>query len=150
MSEFMIALGDEGVTPRQRTSQMSQGLGLLEGVVIDQHFAQRQRHGRLMSVIAMSPNLIGIGIDENTALEVVDGVRATVYGRGGVYILDCRAAITDAPDARTGAPLLVSNAVVHSLPAGATFDLEKLVLVDFVERHPDLDINKTVAQSSHP
>ncbi len=150
MSEFMISLGDEGITPRQRTSQLSQGLGLLEGVVIDQHFAERQRYGRLMSLIAMSPNLIGIGIDENTALEVVDGTRATVHGKGGVHILDCRAAITDAPDARTGAPLLVSNAVVHSLPAGATFDLEKLVLLDFVERHPDPDITLTIAQSSRP
>ncbi|MBK6887260.1 MAG: cyanophycinase [Tetrasphaera sp.] len=150
MSEFMISLGDEGITPRQRSSQLSRGLGFIEGVVIDQHFAQRQRYGRLMSLIAMSPDLIGIGIDENTALEVVDGVRATVLGKGGVYVLDCRAAITDAPDARTGAPLLVSNAVVHSLPAGATFDLEKLVLVDFVEKHPDLDIKMTIAQSSQP
>ncbi|MEI2775750.1 MAG: cyanophycinase [Tetrasphaera sp.] len=147
MSEFMIALGDEGVTPRQRASQLSHGLGLLPGVVIDQHFAQRQRYGRLMSVIAMSPNLIGIGIDENTALEVVDGITATVLGRGGVHILDCRAAITDAPDARTGAPLLVSNAVVHALPAGATFDLDKRVLVDFVEKHLDAGISQAGARA---
>ena len=148
MSEFMISLGDEGVTPRQRTSQMSHGLGLLKGFVVDQHFAQRQRYGRLMSLISMSPNLIGIGIDEDTALEVQDGKRAVVHGRGGVYVLDCRSAITDAPEARSGAPLLVSGAVVHSLPAGATFDLEKLVLVDFVEKHPDVGITITVAQSS--
>jgi cyanophycinase len=101
-----------------------------------------------MSLISMSPNLIGIGIDEDTALEVQDGKRAVVHGRGGVYVLDCRSAITDAPEARSGAPLLVSGAVVHSLPAGATFDLEKLVLVDFVEKHPDVGITITVAQSS--
>lgn len=147
MSEFMIALGEEGVTPIQRTSQLSHGFGLLPGVVIDQHFAQRQRYGRLMSVIAMSPNLIGIGIDEDTALEVVDGVTATVLGSGGVHILDCRGAITDAPDARTGAPLLVSNAVVHALPAGATFDLTKLVLVDFVEKNLDLGISRAGARA---
>ncbi len=150
MSEFMISLGDEGVTPRQRTGQLSQGLGLLEGAVVDQHFAQRQRYGRLMSIIAGSPSLLGIGIDEDTALEVTDNVTAVVHGRGVVYVIDARNAVTDSPDARRGAPLLVSNAVVHSLPAGATFDLEKVTLTDFVEKHPDVGVSLTTALSSRP
>ncbi|CCH79660.1 Cyanophycinase [Nostocoides japonicum T1-X7] len=137
MSEFMISLGEEGLTPRQRTSQLSHGLGLLKGVVIDQHFAQRTRYGRLMSVVAVSPNLIGIGIDEDTAIEVEGGERFTVHGSGGVFVLDCRDAVTDAPEARRGAPLLVSGAVVHQLPAGATFDLRTTTLDGFTERHPD-------------
>ena len=150
MSEFMISLGDEGVTPRQRSTQLSQGLALLEGVIVDQHFAQRQRYGRLMSIVASSPNLIGIGIDEDTAIEVTDNESFTVIGRGAAYVLDCRRAITDAPEARSGAPLLVSGAVVHSLPAGSTFDLTKLVLTEFVEQHPDSGITVTVAASSRP
>ena len=150
MSEFMISLGDEGVTPRQRSTQLSQGLALLEGVIVDQHFAQRQRYGRLMSIVASSPNLIGIGIDEDTAIEVTDNESFTVIGRGAAYVLDCRRAITDAPEARSGAPLLVSGAVVHSLPAGSTFDLAKLVLTEFVEQHPDSGITVTVAASSRP
>ncbi len=150
MSEFMISLGDEGVTPRQRTTQLTHGLALLRGVIVDQHFGQRQRYGRLMSIVASSPNLIGIGIDEDTALEVSDSRTFTVIGKGAAYVLDCRRAVTDAPEARTGAPLLVSGAVVHSLPAGSTFDLEKLMLVDFVEQHPDVGISVTVAASSRP
>jgi len=150
MSEFMISLGDESVTPRQRTSQLTHGLGLLDGVIVDQHFAQRQRYGRLMSIVASSPNLIGIGIDEDTAIEVTDNRELTVIGRGAAYVLDCRRAITDAPEARTGAPLLVSGAIVHSLPAGATFDITKLILTDFVEQHPDLGVTVTAAASSRP
>ena len=150
MSEFMISLGDEGVTPRQRSSQLTQGLGLLSGVIIDQHFAQRQRYGRLMSIVANSPNLVGIGIDEDTAIEVTQSQTFTVLGRGAAYVLDCRRAITDAPEARSGAPLLVSGAVVHSLPAGSTFDLAKVVLLDFVEQHPDVGITVTTAASSRP
>ena len=48
MSDFMISMGEEGVTPRQRASQLTAGLGLLPGVVVDQHFDQRSRYGRLL------------------------------------------------------------------------------------------------------
>ena len=140
MSDFMISLGDEGLTPKQRTSQISQGLGLLPDVIIDQHFGQRSRYGRLMSVTAASPNLIGIGIDENTAIEVTDESVFTGHGAGAVFVLDCRDAVTDAPDARRNAPLLVSGARVHNLPAGATFDLRTMELTAFVEKHPDVAV----------
>jgi cyanophycinase len=140
MSRFMISMGDEGITPRQRHSQLSAGLGLLDGVIIDQHFAQRARYGRLMSMVAASPDLLGIGIDEDTAIEVRNKRTFTVHGSGAVFVLDCRAALSDAPDARRGAPLMVSGAVVHSLPAGATFDLAEVRLVDFVEKHPDVAV----------
>ena len=137
MSRFMISMGDEGITPRQRHSQLSAGLGLLEGVIIDQHFGQRARYGRLMSMVAASPSLIGIGIDEDTAIEVRESRTFTVHGSGAVFVLDCRHASSDAPDARRGAPLMVSGAVVHSLPAGSTFDLAEMKLVKFVEKHQD-------------
>ncbi len=138
MSDFMISMGDEGVTPRQRASQISAGLGLVRGVVVDQHFDQRSRYGRLMSVIAPSPHLLGIGIDEDTAMVVTDGREFTVRGSGAVFVVDCTTAVTDAPDARAGAPVLVSGATVHTLPAGATFDLRERRLTAFVEQHPDL------------
>jgi cyanophycinase len=147
MSQFMISMGDEGITPRQRHSQLGAGLGLLEGVIIDQHFAQRTRYGRLLSVVAGSPSLIGIGIDEDTAIEVRGRRRFTVHGSGAVFVLDCRAAASDAPDARRGAPLMVSGAVVHSLPAGATFDLSEVRLVDFVEKHLDTTVALATAKA---
>jgi cyanophycinase len=147
MSQFMISMGEEGITPRQRHSQLSAGLGLLEGVIIDQHFAQRSRYGRLMAMVAASPSLIGIGIDEDTAIEVRDRQVFTVHGSGAVFVLDCRSAVSDAPDARRGAPLMVSGAVVHSLPAGATFDLAEVRLVDFVEKHADAAVALATAKA---
>jgi cyanophycinase len=138
MSQFMISLGADGVTPRQRTSQLTSGLGLLPGVIVDQHFDQRARYGRLMSLVAGSPNLLGMGVDEDTAAEIRDGRKLTVVGSGAVFVVDARSAVSDVPEARRDAPLLVSGAVVHSLPTGATFDLNTAQLVGFVEKHPDV------------
>jgi cyanophycinase len=59
MSQFMISLGADGATPRQRTGQLTSGLGLLPGVIVDQHFDQRARYGRLMSMVAGSPTCSG-------------------------------------------------------------------------------------------
>jgi cyanophycinase len=137
MSQFMISLGADGVTPRQRTSQLTSGLGLLPGVIIDQHFDERARYGRLMSLVASSPNLLGMGIDENTAAEVRDGRKLTVVGSGAVFVVDARTAVSDVPEARQHAPLLISGAIVHSLPSGARFDLHTAQLIGFVEKHPD-------------
>jgi cyanophycinase len=78
---------------------------------------------------------------------VRDRRRFTVHGSGAVFVLDCRSATSDAPDARRGAPLMVSGAVVHSLPAGATFDLSEVRLVDFVEKHPDVAVALATAKA---
>src|SRR6476469_5425905 len=139
MSRYMISRGEEGLTPKQRASQISAGLGLVEDVIIDQHFDQRGRYGRLMSMVAASPNLLGMGIDENPAAAIRDGKVMSVIGAGSIFVVNARNAITDAPDARRGAPLLVSGAVVHSLPTGSTFDLDHVELTAFVERHPDVE-----------
>ncbi|MHB8275747.1 MAG: cyanophycinase [Dermatophilaceae bacterium] len=137
MSRFMISLGADGVTPRQRAGQLTSGLGLLPGVIVDQHFDQRARYGRLMSLVASSPDLLGVGIDEDTAAEIRDGRMLTVLGSGAIFVIDARAAVSDVSEARRNAPVLVSGAVVHSLPTGATFDLQTASLVGFVEKHPD-------------
>ncbi len=102
MSSHMISLGGEGVTPRHRSSQLSAGLGLIDGVVVDQHFDQRSRYGRLMSLVATSPNLLGIGIDENTAAVITEKRWMEVVGAGAVFVLDARHATSDAHEARGG------------------------------------------------
>jgi cyanophycinase len=79
-----------------------------------------------------------MGIDEDTAAEVRDGRRLTVVGSGAVFVVDARQAVSDVPEARRHAPLLISGAVVHSLPGGATFDLHTAQLLGFVEKHPDV------------
>lgn len=140
LSQFMISMGEEGVAPRQRVSQLSAGLGLLPGVILDQHFSQRTRYARLLSLVAASPSLLGVGIDEDTAAEIVDEQTMTVVGSGAVYVVDARAAVTDAHEARRDAPLMVSGAVVHSLPYGATFDLGAAELTDFVEMHAEVAV----------
>lgn len=141
MSQFMISMGDEGVTPRQRSSQLTVGLGLLPGVIVDQHFDQRARYGRLMSLVAGSPSLLGMGIDEDTAAEIRDETELTVVGSGAVFVVDARAAVTDAHEAKRDAPLLVSGAIVHTLPFGATFDLRSATLTDFVEKNADISVS---------
>jgi cyanophycinase len=146
MSRFMISLGSDGVTPRQRTGQLTSGLGLLPDVIVDQHFDQRARYGRLMSMVAGSPNLLGMGIDEDTAAEIRDGRNLTVLGTGAVFIVDARTAVSNISEARRHAPLLISGAVVHSLPTGTTFDLQTAQLTGFVERRPDLRIKAAAAE----
>ncbi|MFP5336051.1 MAG: cyanophycinase [Actinomycetes bacterium] len=146
MSRHMISLGGHGVTPRQRSSQLTAGLGLLDDVVVDQHFDQRTRHGRLLSVVATSPSLLGMGVDEDTAALVTERRWLEVVGSGSVFLVDARSATSDAHEARAGAPLLLSGAVVHTLPAGARFDLERRVLVSFTERHPDRAITGATAE----
>jgi cyanophycinase len=136
VSEHMVAFGDESDTPRQGTAGLAAGLGLLSGVVIDQHFDQRTRYGRLLSLVARSPSLLGVGVDEDTAA-VIRGERVLeVVGSGCVFVVDGSSAVTDAPLAAPGAPLLVSGAIVHTLPAGARFDLRERRLVSFEEHNP--------------
>lgn len=140
LSQFMISMGEEGVVPRQRVSQVSAGMGLLPGVILDQHFGQRTRYARLLSLIAASPSLLGVGIDEDTAAEITNERSMTVVGSGAVYVVDARAAVSDAHEARRDAPLMVSGAVVHSLPFGSTFDLQAAQLTDFVEMHSEVAV----------
>ena len=129
MAEHMIAFGAGGSTPKQRMSQLSAGLGLLRGAVIDQHFEQRNRYGRLLSLIAQSPSLLGLGIDEDTAAVIHEGSRLEVIGRGAVTVVDGQHVVSNAFAAKRTAPLLISGAVIHVLPAGSQFDLTRRTLI---------------------
>lgn len=134
-SSHMLAFGVGGSTPKQRMTQMAAGLGLLPGTVIDQHFEQRNRVGRLLMIVAQSPQLLGMGVDEDTAAIVQDDV-LTVLGRGAVTILDPSSITTNAFDAKRSAPLLASGVVLHVLPQGARFDLTTRTLLP-LEAHVD-------------
>jgi cyanophycinase len=123
MSSHMIAFGASGATPKQRMAQIAAGLGLLPGVIIDQHFQQRNRLGRLLSLIAQNPSLLGLGVDEDTAGVVGPDHAMEVIGRGSVTIVDGSSSETDAWDVRGHRPLMISNVVLHSLPSGYRFDL---------------------------
>jgi cyanophycinase len=129
LASHMIAFGTSGPTPKNRMAQLSAGLGLLDRVVIDQHFEQRGRLGRLLSVIAHSPALLGIGLDEDTAAIVYTDKVMEVIGRGAVTIVDGSHARTDAYQGKGHRPLMVSGVVLHSLPAGYWFDLRSRTLL---------------------
>jgi cyanophycinase len=125
MSTHMIAFGASGGTPKHRMAALAAGLGVLPGVIVDQHFQQRNRLGRLLSVIANNPSLLGLGIDEDTAGVVgPDGVMEVV-GRGSITIVDGAAAETDAWDVHGHRPLMISGVVLHALPSGYRFDLRR-------------------------
>ncbi len=125
ISSHMVAFGTSGASPKQRMTQMSAGLGLLPGVVIDQHFEQRNRFGRLMALIAQSPALLGIGVDEDTAALVTPTGVLEVIGKGSVTILDPAKIQTDAYEVKRHRPIMVSGVVLHSLPSGYRFDIRK-------------------------
>jgi cyanophycinase len=123
LAAHMLAFGRSGETPKNRMAQLSAGLGILHQVVVDQHFEQRARLGRLLSVVALSPSLIGVGLDEDTCAIVYGDQTLEVVGRGAVTIVDGSQVRSDAYRSKGHRPLMVSGIVLHSLPAGYWFDL---------------------------
>src|SRR6266545_308938 len=136
LSSHMVAFGGPGEVPKQRLAHMAAGLGLLPGAVIDQHFTQRNRLGRLLLLVAESPSQLGIGIDEDTAAVVTpDGV-LEVLGKGTVTVVDGARAQSDAFEVRARRPVLVSGVVLHALPPGYRFDLGARVLLPRLQSIP--------------
>ena len=125
MSSHMIAFGASGATPKHRMAAIAAGLGVLPGVIVDQHFQQRNRLGRLLSLIAQNPSLLGLGVDEDTAGVVGPDHILEVIGRGSVTVVDGAAAETDAWEVKGHRPVMISNVVLHSLPSGYRFDLHR-------------------------
>ncbi len=123
MASHMVAFGRTGPTPKNRMVQLSAGLGILSGLVIDQHFGERGRIGRLLALVAQSPSLLGLGLDEDTCAIVFSDHSLHVIGRGAVTIVDGSHVRTDAYRGKGYKPLMVSGAMLHSLPAGYWFDL---------------------------
>jgi cyanophycinase len=123
MASHMVAFGQSGSTPKNRMVQLSAGLGILQGLVIDQHFEQRGRIGRLLALVAQSPALLGLGIDEDTCAIVHADKTLNVIGKGAVTIVDGRNVRSDAYRGKGYRPMMVSGAILHSLPSGYWFDL---------------------------
>jgi cyanophycinase len=129
LCSHMVAFGGPGEVPKQRLAHLAAGMGLLPGALIDHHFTQRNRMGRLLLLVAETPSQLGIGIDEDTAAVVTpDGV-LEVLGRGTVTVLDGVQAVSDAFEVRARRPVLVSGMILHVLPPGYRFDLGTRVLL---------------------
>jgi cyanophycinase len=126
MSQHMPAGGPSELLPLKGMLPMAPGLGFLRNVALDQHFSQRNRLARLLSICAQNPFLIGVGIDEDTGLVVVPGARLEVVGSGGITVLDARdMAYTNFNEVGHGDALAITDVHLHMLPTGFAYDLEK-------------------------
>jgi cyanophycinase len=124
MPDKMIVEGDSQTNPRLEVVDMGPGLGFLPGVVIDQHFSQRGRLGRLISALLQEPAVLGFGIDENTAMVVTDH-QIEVIGQGSVTIVDeSEATYNNINEILKDESLAICGAKLHILPHGYKFDLK--------------------------
>lgn len=123
MPDMMIAEGDSETNPRVEIVTMEPGMGFLPGVVVDQHFAQRGRLGRLLSAVAQQPVVLGFGIDENTAV-VVKAHELEVIGEGAVTVIDVSELThSNLGDILKDEDLALCGVKLHILPHGYRFDL---------------------------
>jgi cyanophycinase len=124
--ETMLVGGAGEESHRVGTSlRMAPGFGLIPGVIIDQHFAQRGRIGRLVAAVAQNPRMLGIGIDEDTAIvcEPESGC-FRVIGSGAVYVVDGQdVSYTNLTDEAKDRILSVYGVRLHLLSMGDEFDL---------------------------
>lgn len=125
ISEHMIVEGGKGLHPRKHMLHLAPGLGLLRRVVLDQHFLQRQRIGRLLSIVAQNPFILGIGVDEDTAMVICPSYDFRVIGSGVVTILDGRdISHSNVTTAVAGELLAMDGVKLHMLPSGFAYNIE--------------------------
>src|SRR5215213_494572 len=125
MSHSMIISGNSGSAPQVGGVEIAPGMDLFRGTIIDTHFTQRGRHGRLLTAVAHNPQDLGIGLDERTAIMINNG-EFKVLGEGVVTIMDgSRMKHNDLPYRKERETLGLFGVEVHVLPAGYKFDLKK-------------------------
>jgi cyanophycinase len=128
LSEHMIAGGEDGPVPRANLVTLAPGLGLSNRVVIDQHFRQRDRLGRLLTALAYNPFAIGVGLDEDTAGFIGPDETLEVVGSGAITLVDCSQLEYSSMD-QVGEhdPVCLIGLRLHILTAGATYNLHTRV-----------------------
>jgi cyanophycinase len=124
ISEHMIAFGDEGSSPIAGSVRLAPGLGLTNRFIIDQHFRQRDRIGRLLAALAFNPFAVGIGLDEDTAAFIGPDNTLEVEGSGAVTVVDASDMQFSSMDqVDEGKPVCMLGMKLHVLVSGATFNL---------------------------
>jgi cyanophycinase len=128
LSEHMIAFGDEGSSVISGSVRLAPGLGLTNRFIIDQHFTQRDRLGRLLTALTYNPFAVGIGLDEDTAAFIGPDETVEVEGSGGVTVVDASDVTFSSMDSvNEGQPVCLLGLRLHILVAGATFNLHTRV-----------------------
>ena len=124
ISEHMIAFGEDGASPVAGSVRLAPGLGLTNRVIIDQHFRQRDRIGRLLTALAYNPFAVGIGLDEDTAAFISPENIIEVEGSGGITLIDASGIEFSSMDlVEEGQPVCMLGIGLHLLVAGTCFDL---------------------------
>jgi len=124
MSEHMIAFGAEGSTPHAGQVTLAPGLGLTNSVIIDQHFQQRDRLGRLLAALAFNPFMVGIGLDEDTAAFIGPEELIRVVGNGGITVVDVsELSYSSMATVRENDPVELIGIRLHVLAHGARYNL---------------------------
>ena len=124
LPEHMIGGGRSGATPRPDMVTLAPGLGLTNSVVIDQHFRQRDRLGRLLTAVSYNPFLIGLGLDEDTAAFIAPDGEMEVVGSGAVTVIDPGGLeYSSMSSARPREPVTLIGLKLHILAAGARFNV---------------------------
>jgi cyanophycinase len=125
----MIVGGPTGMQPRKDGVRLGAGLGVITRLIIDQHFSQRDRLGRLLMAVALEPAKLGVGIDEDTAIVYYGSGRIEVIGSGNVFIVDAQKADVQGL-ASEHEPLTLSGVVLHILSQGDCFDVVERATAD--------------------
>lgn len=130
MGEKMIAGGSSGESPNQALVDLTEGLGIVPEMLIDQHFHNRNRMARLLSAIAAHPDKLGIGIDEDTCIAMVGDGTFQVLGKGTITIVD-PGSLVQANYAETSEtdPLSLHNLRVHILNQGDRYDYKNRAIL---------------------
>lgn len=124
ISEHMIAFGEDGASPVAGSVRLAPGLGLTNRFIIDQHFRQRDRLGRLLTALAYNPFAVGIGLDEDAAAFIGPDNTLEVEGSGGITLVDASGIEFSSMDlVDEGQPVCMLGIRLHLLVAGATFNL---------------------------
>ena len=126
MSRHMIAQGPAVLRPSKEAVDTDIGLGLLSQAVVDQHFSERRRLARLLSTLAMRPDLLGVGIDEDTALVIERGEAIEVIGKGTVTLVDPSQMQSNVNELETLEQIEMLGVQLHLLPAGHRYSVKSV------------------------
>ena len=126
VSQHMITGGNTGIVPTEDGVNLAPGMGLINTIVVDQHFNERNRLARLLSAVSYNPFLIGVGLDEDTAAFIDHNNQFTVVGSGAITVVDpSDIEYSSMAEARSGDALTLLNLKVHILAAGGRFDISE-------------------------
>ena len=142
MSAAMIVRGDPTSYPNKNSIRISPGLGILQNIIIDQHFTERGRLSRLITAVSYNPRQLGLGIDENTAVVVSNDGTLEVHGDGTVTIVDgSQISYNDIAEVEESQPFAVAGLQLHILRDGLRYDITRRAPIPVTEEFllPDIE-----------